>query len=257
MPPSGCIICLDPRQYVGWDGQQWTTLDELASEGHHTVVREEEPGLVGIGVEPTVAIGQRSLLVTSPGGNLLWDVAGFVDDAAMEYVSDHGGLVAVSASHPHFYGVMTEWADAFDVPLMLPEADRRWITRSPRTLELYPDRVDVTSEIAIVRCGGHFPGSAVAHWTGSEDGRGVLLTGDSVAVAQDRDWVSFMWSYPNLIPVDAGALGAIEAALAPLSFDRIYGGWWGRAVASNAQLAVRRSIERYLLAISDTKSLEP
>lgn len=255
-PPDGCIICLDPRQYVGWDGQRWTTLDELTAEGHRTVVREEEPGLIGIGVEPAVAIGQRSLLVTSPDGNLLWDVPGFVDDAAMEYVAGQGGLLAVSASHPHFYGVMTEWADAFEVPLVLPEADLRWITRAPRALEPYADRVEITPEIAIVRCGGHFPGSAVAHWTGSQDGHGVLLSGDSVAVAQDRDWVSFMWSYPNLIPVDAAALGRIEAALGALSYDRIYGGWWRRAVASDAQAAVRRSIERYLLAISDLGSLE-
>ena len=28
-PPMGCPICLDERQYVGWDGQQWTTLAEL------------------------------------------------------------------------------------------------------------------------------------------------------------------------------------------------------------------------------------
>ncbi len=152
---------------------------------------------------------------------------------------------------------MTEWADAFDVPLVLPESDRRWIVRPARRLELYSDRVDVTSEISIVRCGGHFPGSAVVAWSGAEDGRGVLLTGDSVTVAQDRDWVSFMWSYPNMIPIDATELVAIEAALAPLSYDRIYGGWWGRAVGSNGEAAVQRSIERYLTAISDTKSLEP
>ena len=28
-PPEKCDICEDERQYVGWDGQQWTTLAEL------------------------------------------------------------------------------------------------------------------------------------------------------------------------------------------------------------------------------------
>ena len=28
-PPANCPICEDPRQYIGWNGQQWTTLDEL------------------------------------------------------------------------------------------------------------------------------------------------------------------------------------------------------------------------------------
>lgn len=256
-PPSECIICSDARQYVGWGGQEWATLANLADEGHRTVVEEEEPGLIGIGVEPSIGIGQRSLLATSPGGNLLWDVPGFVDDDAMQAVADLGGLAAVSASHPHFYGVMAEWADAFDVPLVLPEADRGWITRRAHRLELYQDDFVISSEIRIVRCGGHFPGSAVVSWQGSQDGRGVLLTGDSVTVVQDRKWVSFMWSYPNLIPLDRTELERIQAALEPLSYERIYGGWWGRVVASDGEGVVARSLERYRTAISDTRSLEP
>lgn len=208
-------------------------------------------------MEPAIGIGQRSLLATSPGGNLLWDVPGFVDENAMQAVADLGGLAAVSASHPHFYGVMAEWADAFDVPLVLPEADRRWITRQARRVELYVDEFVLSPEITIVRCGGHFPGSAVVSWRASEDGCGVLLTGDSVTVVQDRDWVSFMWSYPNLIPLDGTELDRIEAALASLSYDRIYGGWWGRVVASDGEGVVRRSLDRYRMAISDTRSLEP
>lgn len=256
-PPRDCIICTDARQYVGSNGQEWTTLSSLAEAGQNTRVQEEEPGLIGIGVDPSIGIGQRSLLLTSPLGNLLWDVPGYVDESAYEAVRSHGGLAAVSASHPHFYGVIAEWAREFDVPILLPEADQRWITRPDDRVTLYEDRVDVTPSIAIIRCGGHFPGSAVVHWTGSHDGRGVLATGDSVSVAQDRGWVSFMWSYPNLIPLDGRELDRIGAALDGLNFDRIYGGWWGRTVSTDAAEAVRRSIERYRVAITDTRSLEP
>ena len=28
-PPRNCPICEDERQYVGWQGQQWTTLQAL------------------------------------------------------------------------------------------------------------------------------------------------------------------------------------------------------------------------------------
>ena len=256
-PPDRCIICSDARQYVGRDGQRWTTLAELVLEGHRTEIREEEPGLIGIGVDPPIGIGQRSLLVTGPQGNLLWDVPGFVDEAAFEQVERLGGLVAVSASHPHFYGVIAEWADRFDVPVVLPEADRHWITRRSRRLELYGDQFDVAASISLVRCGGHFPGSAVVHWTGAADGAGVLLSGDSVTVVQDRAWVSFMWSYPNLIPLDERELDGIELALQALRFERIYGGWWGRIVAADGQGVVLRSVERYRRAITDTRSLEP
>ena len=53
-PPVECKICTDERQYVGWQGQQWTTLDDLR-QSHRNVVKLEELGLYGIGMEPTFA----------------------------------------------------------------------------------------------------------------------------------------------------------------------------------------------------------
>ncbi len=37
-PPEKCAICQDERQYVGWSGQQWITLDQLR-ESRRSVVR--------------------------------------------------------------------------------------------------------------------------------------------------------------------------------------------------------------------------
>ena len=53
-PPESCPICLDERQYVGWDGQRWTMRDELLRD-HASELREEEPDLLGVGVTPAVA----------------------------------------------------------------------------------------------------------------------------------------------------------------------------------------------------------
>lgn len=255
--PPVCPVCADPRQYVGAGGQRWTTLEELAAEGHRTQVRDVEPGLMGIGVTPKLAIGQRSLLVVTDAGNVLWDVPGFVDDAAMAAVEQMGGLAAVSASHPHFYGVMAEWADAFDAPVLLPEADASWLQRPPRRLERYADRIEAVPGVTLVRTGGHFPGSAVVHWPAGAGGRGALLTGDSLTVVADRAWLSFMWSYPNLIPLDARALDGIEVALAGLTYARVYGGWWSSVISEGAQDAVARSLARYRTAITDVSRLEP
>jgi len=47
-PPNECSICTDERQYVGWSGQQWTTLDDLR-DSHRNVVRLEELALYGVG----------------------------------------------------------------------------------------------------------------------------------------------------------------------------------------------------------------
>jgi len=59
-PREDCPICLDERQYVGWDGQQWTTLVELQKAGHQGVTRPEGPGVVGVGAQPPTTSTART-----------------------------------------------------------------------------------------------------------------------------------------------------------------------------------------------------
>ena len=69
-------------------------------------------------------------------------------------------------------------------------------------------------------------------------------------MVSDRRWVSFMYSYPNLIPLNAAAVRGIVAAVEPFAFDRIYGGWHGSVVQTDANAAVLRSADRYLAHIT-------
>jgi glyoxylase-like metal-dependent hydrolase (beta-lactamase superfamily II) len=246
-PPAACRICEDERQYVGWDGQQWTTLAELRREGYRCELRDLEPDLVGVGVAPQLGIGQRALLVRTPAGNLLWDCVGYLDDDAVAHIAELGGIAALSASHPHFYGAIGEWSRAFGgAPIWLPSADREWVDDADPAVVFYGDRHQPLPGVTLVRCGGHFPGSAVLHWAAGAGGRGALLTGDTVTVVADRRYVSFMYSYPNLVPLPAGELRGVLAALDGLAYDRIYGGWWDRVVAHGGPEAVARSAARYL-----------
>src|SRR5690242_4174307 len=82
-PPEHCPICEDERQYVGWNGQQWTTVEALRSEGRRNEVVDLEPGLVAMVTRPQVAIGQRALIVQTPRGNVMWDCISLVDDASV------------------------------------------------------------------------------------------------------------------------------------------------------------------------------
>jgi hypothetical protein len=79
----------------------------------------------------------------------------------------------------------------------------------------------------------------------------VLLTGDVAMVAMDRRSVSFMYSFPNYIPLNAAAVRRIARAVEPLRFDRIYGAWWGRNIGTDAKTAFEMSVRRYLAAISE------
>jgi hypothetical protein len=245
-PPPDCAICVDERQYVGWDGQRWTTQAELA-QNHSNDVRDEEPGLVGIATSPTFAIGQRALLVQTEAGNLLWDCISLLDDATVATVRALGGIAAICASHPHFYGAMIDWAETFDAPVYVPAADRAWLMRpSGRVIVWDTDTMEPVPGLTLARIGGHFDGAAVLHWPAGAGGRGALLTGDTVTVVQDRRWVSFMWSYPNLIPLDADTVTDIARRVSQFRFERVYGGWWGRVVVDDGARAVTNSAARYV-----------
>ena len=247
--PEHCPICEDERQYVGWSGQRWTTLDELR-EGHTNRVRDDL-GLTGIGTEPSFAIGQRALLVRSPQGNVLWDCVTLIDDSTVAAVHELGGLRAIAISHPHYYSAMVEWSRAFEAPLFLHEADRRWVMRADPGVEFWSGETKpLWDGMTLINAGGHFDGGTVLHWPAGADGAGALLAGDILQVAQDRAWVSFMYSFPNYVPLNAATVDGIVASVAPFEFDRIYGAWWDRNVSTDAKNAVQRSAERYKRAIT-------
>jgi glyoxylase-like metal-dependent hydrolase (beta-lactamase superfamily II) len=252
-PPERCAICEDERQYVGWEGQRWTTVDAL-SEDHTNVVREVEPGLMGIGTSPAFAIGQRALLVQAPGGNVLWDCVSLLDEPTVRAVEALGGVSAMAISHPHFYASMAEWSRAFGgVPIHLHAADAEWVMRpDPAVVPWHGERLQLAPGLTLVRLGGHFPGATVLHWAAGAAGRGALLAGDTIMVVQDRSWVSFMYSFPNLIPLGAADVRRIASVLEALAFDAIHSAWWDLAVSTEAKSAVRRSVERYLLALGDS-----
>ena len=250
-PPDTCPICSDERQYLPPEGQSWTSFEDLTSAGQGYDIRELEPGLTGFRCLPQLGIGPVGYLLQTPAGNLLWDCPSFVDERVVGEFKARGGLAAISASHPHFYGAMADWSEAFGgVPIRLPEADREWVLRPSPAIRFWDDEAELLPGLTAIRLGGHFDGSSVLHWPAGAEGRGVLFTGDTIMVAADRRWVSFMRSYPNLIPLDAPRVSAIAAKVGGLRFDRIYGNpGWEKLIPDGADEAVRRSADRYRAAL--------
>jgi glyoxylase-like metal-dependent hydrolase (beta-lactamase superfamily II) len=248
-PPTECPICLDQRQYVRHDGQKWTTIAAMQADGAKNTFREYEPYLTGIGTEPHFAIGQRALLVQTDSGNVLWDCISFLDDETVSAIQQRGGIKAIAISHPHFYSSMVDWADRFDARIYLHEADRKWVMRPDDRIEFWSGETHSLSDtITLVRLGGHFAGSSILHWKDGADGKGALLTGDTISVMPDRRWVSFMYSYPNQIPLPSLEVDRIRNAALAYDFERLYGGWFDSIVSQDAKSAVNRSADRYIQA---------
>jgi hypothetical protein len=244
--PQFCRICLDERQYVPQSGQTWTSIAELSA---HTKIRvkEVEPGLYGVTSDPIVGIGQRTHLIKTLAGNLLWDPIGYVDAEGAAAVLDHGKVAAIVASHPHHFGAQVEWSRALGgVPVLVSEADRQWVQRSDAAIEFIGmDDLPLLPGVTIRTMGGHFAGSKIAVWADGADGAGVVLSGDTMFPTQDGKWVAFMRSYPNHIPLSPTVVERITTAALVSQFDRLYGNF-GWVIPADAQAVVRRSADRHI-----------
>lgn len=249
-PPPACPTCEDPRQYIGLDGQRWTTLAEIRLK-HRNAIQAEEPGVHSIYTEPTFAIGQRALLLQTPAGNVLWDCITLLDQPTVDAIRNLGGVAAIAISHPHYYTTMVEWSVCFgDAPIYLHAADEGCVMRPHRNIRFWPgDTKALFDDLVLIHTPGHFEGFQILHWPSGADGKGVLFTGDQPQVCMDTRWVTFMYSYPNFIPLGARAVERLVAQLEPYAFDRIYGAFAKRTVATGAKAAVRRSAARLLDAM--------
>lgn len=252
-PPEHCPICEDERQYVGPDGQEWTTLDRVR-QTHKNIIKREEENLHSINTEPKLGIGQRAFLIQTPAGNVLWDCVGLIDDATVAKVKELGGIAEIAISHPHYYTTMVEWSRAFGgVPIHIHEAERPWVMRPDPCVKFWSgERQEILGGLPLIRTGGHFEGYQVLLWPDGADGKGALMAGDQPQICMDPKQVSFMWSYPNFIPLNASTIKHVMTCLEPLEYDRVYGAFVVRGkgvIPTGGKEVVRRSADRYLRAI--------
>lgn len=249
-PPAHCPLCEDERQYVNPDGQQWTTLESLQTD-RKMLIEQVEPGLFRLKPEPKIGIGQWAHLVQTPGGNVLWDCVPFLDTASIDAINALGGISAIAISHPHFHTLMVEFSRIFDAPIYIHAGNRPDVVRDDPAIFYWDTPTHKLMDgITLVHCGGHFEGSSVLHWRDGAEGRGILLSSDTIDVVQDTRWATFMYSYPNLIPLPPSKVRKIVAAVDPFPYDRVYESFGG-VIKGDAKARVHASADRYIRAISE------
>lgn len=242
-----CKICDDERQYIPVSGQAWMDFDELIAS-HTNKWQQHTPQLFSLKTVPSFAINQRAFLLRTPVGNILWDCVANLDPATRTLIRAMGVLSAIAISHPHYYTTMQDWAEAFDAPVWLHAADRDWIMRDSPWIRLWEgEEHNVLPGVSLLRLGGHFAGGTVLYL---EEGEGTILAGDILQVTPGADAVSFMWSYPNMLPLSSKTVGGIIQRLNTVTFSSLYGAFEGQNITHNASQIVQRSGEKYLSSLA-------
>ncbi|OAL55956.1 hypothetical protein IQ07DRAFT_184575 [Pyrenochaeta sp. DS3sAY3a] len=256
--PETCRICDDPRQYVPASGQTWTSLkkenrlqkntfetDPNDARIHYISTKpltaaELPPGLADASTtRKQLGIGERAILLQTAGGNVLWDLIAFLDQATIDFIQSKGGLKAIVISHPHFWTTHVEWAQVFGCPVYVSEADAEWFNRKDeagcrKLVGSVTPVSEVGGEVKVIQAGGHFDGSNFLLWE-----KKLFIADTMMSVPSgfnnakrlpDTVSYSFMWAYPNMIPLPPNKVHGIWKALKPFEFDSTYGGFPGQYV---------------------------
>lgn len=239
-----CPICADDRQYVPEGGQAWTNLPSL-QEKYGITTRTVREGLVEIQSVPAFAIGQRALLMLHPSGNILWDCIAPINDAIIEFTRAKGGVKAIAFSHPHYFTTMNVWADAFDCPILIHEADEQWIfNRGPYVQVWKGEELSFSGGVTLHRIGGHFPGSSILQV--KRDAQSAFICcGDTFYCSPSRQHLAAMYSYPNRIPLPVAEIKRIRERMQSISFDALYGFYDYQDIHSGAKSLLEESLARY------------
>src|SRR5690606_26629866 len=108
------------------------------------------------------------------------------------------------------------------------------------------EKKEILPDVTLIRVGGHFEGGTVLHYAQAAGGKGALLSGDLLQVVPDGRHVGFMRSYPNFIPLGEASVLNVAKRLEGWRYDAIYGAWWERVIASDAEKSVAESVARHI-----------
>ncbi|KAL8277127.1 hypothetical protein RQP46_010455 [Phenoliferia psychrophenolica] len=253
--PSVCSICLDDRQWVPIGGSIWTSLRQLRDSGRTIVFKEDavDPDMTWLVTSPPLAIAQSPLLVKTPSGWLMIECCPFVSAEAVAEVSKRvadSGLpfLGIALSHPHWYNSGTVWARALGCKIYASALDKEWWVRRSSVDEVVEWWDGPTKKLGehatMVLCGG----SCVTHVERPTRG-GFLACADTIMIGWSSRVrsVSFMYSYPNHIPLAPPAILTIWNAVRGYSFEDAYGAWPERRLVGGARDTVLQGVKKMIV----------
>ena len=163
-PPRACPVCEDERQFVNWSGQSWLAREDFAQR--YKLVWRDDLGMSSASrsSRPSQS-GSARCCLREADGCVMWDCIPLMTDEAVAHLRSLGGLKAIAVSHPHYYGAVADWSEAFgNAPVYLHGDDRAFVTRPhPAIVPWSGETLKLSDDLTLLRTGGHFAGATVLH----------------------------------------------------------------------------------------------
>ena len=147
---------------------------------------------------------------------------------------------------------MVDWAEQFDVPILLHADDAEHVVRpSPRIEHWTGERRALWDGLELLRLGGHFAGGTVLPVAGRRRrARRAAHRRHRADRRRTPTGRASCGAFPTSSRCPPREVERIRAAIAPLAFDRAYGAFWPGVMDGDAHAKVLRSADRYLAALS-------
>ena len=221
--PSSCPVCLDHRHVPPEERWEFLSADE-ADARTETLWAELEPGVWRFTSSDPLGIGPAGYLVEHPGGNVFWDGAPWLSDAALAHLEARGGVAWLAGSHPHAYGALWRVAEAFSPEVALHRGDLPWATAFDVTWPFDDDGLALHDDVRIHHTGGHFAGHAVLHLASAR----ILLCGDALKFLLDPEderratRISTHQAFVRQVPLTRDEMRRYRKVFAPLDFEQTW-----------------------------------
>ena len=222
VPPS-CPVCTDYRHPLPPGGWDFRPEDKVAAQ-HGTVWTEVLDGVWRFEATPAIGIGPCGWLLQTTHGNVWWEGAAWMSDAALDHIEALGGIRFLSFSHSHVVGAAWRVAERFE-PETVVQRDELPFAQALAVSWPFGARADLAPGLALVHTGGHTAGHSVLHWAE----RRLVFCGDAFKFRLDGDGrataISTHQAYDAHIPLAHDDARHYRDLFADLDFDGLVTPW--------------------------------
>lgn len=153
-------------------------------------------------------------------GNLFFESCGIYSEAALEFISERGGVRWLSFSHPHAYGGAWQLQERFDPVVAVQVEDLGW-TQTLNVNYPFDEKLEIAPGATLIHTAGHFAGHSVLFLEDSK----TLFAGDMLkSHFEDEKFVgvSTHKAFNRRVPMSYGEIRRYQSVVEELDFERVY-----------------------------------